>query len=164
MDQLIAARDDVNLVPVIDLDVAAKSVNIAKRGEQARLFSFFGAHYLTAPGNNAAVGAAFVILAGIVIGAIEVGLWSTEIPFRVAGDVGHAARLAAGTRRESSPSTGRRRSSALGRFLNEAAVLNAAVDARALTANFGLKLEVAWLAALPDQIDSAGWLFACGFG
>src|ERR1700735_2208857 len=98
MNELIAARDNVNLVPAIDFDIATQGFRVAKHSKQARLFPFFGAHCLTAPGDDAASCAAFVILAGVTVGSVEVGLRSAQIPFGVAGDVGRAARLAAGTR------------------------------------------------------------------
>src|SRR5450759_62989 len=61
VNHLVAARDDVDLVPVVDLDVAAEFVLVAQRGQQARLLALFRPYHLTAPGHDAERGAAFVI-------------------------------------------------------------------------------------------------------
>ena len=49
VDHLVATRDDMKLVPVIDLDVAAKLVAVAQERQKPRLFTFFGSDYLAAP-------------------------------------------------------------------------------------------------------------------
>ena len=146
------------------------------------MFAFFGAHHLAAPGDDAAICAALVILAGIAVGAVEIGLRTAQIPFGVGRGVGWcAARLAAGARPRgpTSASAGRARRRSVWRRsgsrtrgagawlwgrLHKAAVLDAAIDACALSAHFRFQLEIAGLAAFPDQVGGPGGFFAGGFG
>src|SRR5215468_9134301 len=98
MNQLVPARDDVNLVPFVDLDVSAQFVAIPQVCQQPRFPAVFGSHQLAAPGDDAAGCAAFVVLSGIPVRAIEIGLWTAQVPLRVGSNIGHTSRLPARAR------------------------------------------------------------------
>src|ERR1017187_3740479 len=98
VNHLVAMRDDVVLVPVVDLDVAAEFVLVADGRQQPRLLALFRPHHLTAPSHDSARRAAFVILAAIAIGAVEIGLRTAHVPFGFRRRIRRPPRLPAGTR------------------------------------------------------------------
>src|ERR1035441_7803425 len=97
VNHLVAARNDVVLVPVVDLDVAAEFVLVPDGRQQPRLLALFRPHNLTAPSHDSARRAAFVILAAIAIGAVEIGLRTAHVPFGFRRRIRRPARLPAGT-------------------------------------------------------------------
>src|SRR5689334_4215796 len=87
----------MELIPVIDFDVAAQLVAIAQSGQQAWFSARFGPHNLAAPGDNAASGGLFVKLAAVGVTAVEIELRAAHIPFGLRGGGGRrSARLTTG--------------------------------------------------------------------
>ena len=100
----VPAGDDVELIPVVDLDVAAQFVLIAERGQQPRRFTLLRAHHLSAPRNNPAAGRLFVVLAAVAVRAVEIELRSQHVPFGLGfSRWRRTARGSAGAKRRPQP-------------------------------------------------------------
>src|ERR1019366_2584987 len=147
VNHLVAVRDDVVLVPVVDLDVAAEFVLVADGRQQPRLLALFRPHHLTAPSHDSARRAAFVILAAIAIGAVEIGLRTAHVPFGFRRRIRRPPPPPAGTPPPRPPRRSTRRTGSapagvhLARRLDEAAILYAAIHARAFAPQFRFQFE-----------------------
>ena len=71
---LMAARDDMQLVPVVDLVIAAEFVDVAQCGKQARFLFLLRLHNITTPRNNSAAGCLFVKLSSETVTGVKIVL------------------------------------------------------------------------------------------
>ena len=178
---LIADGDDVQLVPLVRLEVRIDDRRFAQRREQARILPLFGAHHLPFPGDDAAPGGLLVELPGIAVSGVDIVLRAPHVPLLFGLRIRRrAARGAAWTRalwtattsscnrywrtlaarRTCGTSSRASASRRVGR--DPPAILNAAVDVPGAF-HLHLQLEVGGFAALPDEIHGTARLLAGRF-
>src|ERR1700736_1272319 len=103
----MAARDDVCLIPVVDVDVAAERFEIANRPDDPGRLTFVRLDNLPPirfdePRRRATL----VVLTRIAIEPVEIELRPDEIPFGVRHRIRSSARLPARARTLGTPSPG----------------------------------------------------------
>src|SRR5579871_51193 len=76
----ISARDEVQLIPIVDVNVPGERLAIAERGQQAGAFALFGMDHLAAPRDDPTPSGLLIELAGVAIAAVEVELRAQHVP------------------------------------------------------------------------------------
>lgn len=94
MGKVVAASDDVELVPAVDVDVALELVAILELADDAGVLAGFGEGDLTAEGHDAAA-AFFIEHAGVGVDEVHVGLIALEDPLADFGQLDAAVLDAA---------------------------------------------------------------------
>jgi hypothetical protein len=80
VDQQVAADDEVVPVPVVGMDEGLEVVRGAEGGDDGRAFAGGNVGDLAAHGKEGAA-ALLVVLAGVLVGTVDVGLVAAEEPF-----------------------------------------------------------------------------------
>src|SRR5690348_332082 len=125
-------RNQVDLVPVVVLEITTELQPIAKLSDQARVPTLLGTNHLPTIRDDPA-SAAFGNLTDIRAIEIEVELIPGKIPLCF-------ARI---ERRSTGAPCAQRR--------NEAAILNAAIGIGSFKFNFQLQFKIGWLPTLPNE-------------
>src|SRR2546430_14063681 len=83
VDQSVAVRDDLYLIPLAGFDNRFEFVRGAQVSEQSWLLSRFGGNHLAAPRDDSTRRTLLVELAGIFVVVVEVRLVAAKIPLGV---------------------------------------------------------------------------------
>src|SRR5262249_19200479 len=83
MRHRIPTRDDMELIPSLDVNISAEFVLIAERRAHPRFLALCGLTHLPPPRDNPPPRGLFVILTRIVIPPVEIELRAKHIPLRL---------------------------------------------------------------------------------